>query len=142
MVHGLTRSAALLLACVAVTACGKGSAGVTGATVIGTLALPGTAQATGMAAIFATLPPGGTAVATSALASTGTTNLDYQIPAVPGTYFILGFIDVDASGGTASTPGDYTGWYGHNGDGNPPAAANAVVPDSGTVRFDFTLVLR
>jgi hypothetical protein len=33
-------------------------------------------------------------------------------------------------------------WYGHDGDGNPPAAANAVVPDSGTVRFDFSLVLR
>ena len=33
-------------------------------------------------------------------------------------------------------------WYGHTGDGNPPAAANAVVPASGTVRFDFSLVTR
>lgn len=41
-----------------------------------------------------------------------------------------------------STPGDYAGRYGHDGDGNPPAVANAVVLDSGTVRFDFRLVLR
>lgn len=117
--------------------------GVTGATVMGTLTLPGTAQATGMLAFYTTLPPAGTAVATAALVSTGTTSLDYLIGGVPaGTYFILGFIDVDGSGGTSSTPGDYAGWYGHNGDGNPPAAANAVVPDSGTVRFDFSLVLR
>ena len=26
--------------------------------------------------------------------------------------------------------------------GNPPAAANVVVPDTGTVRYDFALVLR
>jgi hypothetical protein len=69
--------------------------------------------------------------------------VDYQIPAVPsGTYFLLGFVDNDNSGGTSSTPGDYAAWYGHTGDGNPPAAANVVVPDTGTVRFDFTLVLR
>ena len=59
-----------------------------------------------------------------------------------GTYFILGFLDVDGSGGTASTAGDYTGWYGHSGDGNPPAAANAAVPATGTVSFDFSLVVR
>ena len=32
--------------------------------------------------------------------------------------------------------------YGRNGDGNSPAAANVVVPATGTVRFDFNLVQR
>ncbi len=118
--------------------------GVTQATTVaGTLTLPGTAQAKGTVAVFATLPPAGTAVASSGIMSTGSTTFDYRILDVPaGTYFILGFFDVDSSGGTSSTPGDYTGWYGHNGDGNPPPAPNAVVPAAGTVRFDFSLVLR
>jgi len=69
--------------------------------------------------------------------------LDYSIPRVAaGTYFVLGVVDVEESGGDSSTLGDYAGWCGHNGDGNPPAAANAVVPSSGTVRFAFSLVLR
>jgi hypothetical protein len=96
-----------------------------------------------MVSLYTTLPPAGTPVANAGIMSTGSTSLDYQVIGVPaGTYFILGFVDVDGSGGTSSTPGDYAGWYGHNGDGNPPAAASAVVPDSGTVRFDFSLVLR
>jgi hypothetical protein len=45
-------------------------------------------------------------------------------------------------GGTSSTPGDYAGWYGHDANGKPPAAPNAVVPAMGTVTFDFSLVLR
>jgi hypothetical protein len=118
--------------------------GTTGATVVGTLMLPGSARgAKGTVALFSTLPPGGAAVAESGFVTNGNPSMDYQVVAVPaGTYFILGFVDVDGSGGTSSTPGDYAGWYGHNGDGNPPPAANAVVPDSGTVRFDFSLVLR
>jgi len=71
--------------------------------------------------------------------------IDYQIDGIPaGGYFMLGFIDVDGSGGTASTPGDYAAWFGHNGDGNPPPDANvfvsATLPVSG--RFDLVLVQR
>jgi hypothetical protein len=111
---------------------------------VGTLTLPAASQgAKGKVALYATLPPAGSAVAESGISTTGSLSLDYSVPSVPaGTYFILGFIDIDGSGGTSSTPGDDTGWYGHNGDGNPPAAANAVVPDTGTVRFDFSLVVR
>jgi len=119
--------------------------GVTGATVTGTLTLPDSAPAgtKGSVALYTTLPPAGTAVAESGLAATGGTSVDYRIVGVPaGSYFIIGFFDLDHSGGTSSTPGDFAGWYGHNGDGNPPAAASAVVPDSGTVRFDISLVVR
>ena len=125
--------------------CGQPSdAGVTGATVVGTLTLPAASSAAkGMVSLFTTLPPGGTSVASGALSTTGGASVDYGVLAVPaGTYFILGFVDVDGSRGTSSTPGDYAGWYGHNGDGNPPAIATAVVPATGTVRFDFGLVLR
>ena len=87
--------------------------------------------------------PAATPVAETAGTTGATTQQDYGIADVPaGTYFLLGFVDVDGSGGTASTPGDFAGWYGHSGDGNPPAAANAVVPGSGTVRFDVMLVAR
>ncbi|HSY41810.1 MAG TPA: hypothetical protein VLA79_19875 [Polyangia bacterium] len=118
--------------------------GVAGATVVGTLTLPGKPQGgKGTVALYTALPPAGTVVTETGFAATGSTSVGYQITGVPaGTYFILGFVDNDGSGGLSSTPGDYAGWYGHNGDGNPPAAANAVVPDSGTVRFDFSLVLR
>jgi hypothetical protein len=71
------------------------------------------------------------------------TIISYAVANVPaGTYFILGYVDVDGSGGMSSTPGDFAGWYGHDGDGNPPSAPNAVVPSSGTATFDFSLVLR
>lgn len=111
----------------------------------GTLTLPGTATgkhyevrivtSTGAA----TLAP----VAMTSGTTTGSTTLAYSIPNVPaGTYFILAFVDVNGTGGTSSTPGDYAGWYGHDASGNPPAQPNAVVPGSGTVTFDFSLVLR
>jgi hypothetical protein len=144
--------ARVLLACAALSACGKstqatdGAAGDTtgGASVAGTLTLPATAQGAGYFVRLAIGVSTVTApVAETTGTTTGTTSLAYEIRDVPsGTYFLLGFVDVDASGGTASTPGDYAGWYGHNGDGNPPAAANVVVPDTGTVRYDFALVLR
>jgi hypothetical protein len=69
--------------------------------------------------------------------------LDYTIVDVPaGSYFVRCFLDVDRSLGNTVTPGDYEGWYGGAADGNPPDAANAVVPDTGSVRFDFSLAIR
>jgi hypothetical protein len=146
------RACRVLVACAALSACGKSTQSTDGATgdltagasVAGTLTLPGAAQGASTFVRLAVSPIAVTTPAAEATGTTtGTTSLDYVISDVPsGTYFMLAFVDVDASGGTASTAGDYSGWYGHNGDGNPPTAANVVVPDSGTVRYDFTLVLR
>ena len=118
-----------------------------GATVQGTVTLPGIAV--GKPWEVRVYKQAGVAEAPLFGHATGTTTdsltLDYLIPYVPvGSYFILAFVDVDVSGGTSSTPGDYAGWYGHTGDGNPPdlGIPNAVVPASGVVRFDFNLVMR
>ena len=133
------------------TICGQTPDGDVTATVIGTLTLPGGSQAKGNVDLFTTLPRGGTPVTSSAgtpvtgtaIMANGTNSLDYRIVGVSaGTYFLLGFVDVDGSGGGSSTPGDYAGWYGQDGDGNPPATANVVVPATGTVRFDLNLVQR
>jgi hypothetical protein len=113
--------------------------------VAGTLTLPADAHATPYAVmLFTAVGAAGATPVAQTMGTTGNgTTIDYSIANVPaGTYFLLGFVDVDGSGGTSSTPGDFAGWYGHNGDGNPPAAANAVVPASGTARFDFSLVMR
>jgi hypothetical protein len=68
--------------------------------------------------------------------SSGTT-FDYTILNVPtGTYYIFGVVDVDNSMGM--TDGDYLGFYGGTGV-DPPASANATLPSSGTVTFDFSL---
>ena len=113
-----------------------------GATVMGTLTLPGTASGKTFAVRVMT-GPGSAPVAEATGLTSGAATLPYSIADVPaGTYFLLGFVDVDGSGGTSSTPGDYAGWYGHTGDGNPPAAPNAAVPASGSVTFDWALVLR
>jgi hypothetical protein len=110
---------------------------------MGTLTFPSTAQGKGMVEIYSVLPPDGAVVASNGIDSTGGTSLDYQIASVPaGTYFIRAFLSLSRSESNSSMPGDYAAWFGDNGDGNPPAAANAVVPDVGTVRFDFSLVSR
>jgi hypothetical protein len=112
-----------------------------GATVMGTLTLPGAAAGKPYFVAVVTMP-GPVFVAQTTGTTGAAATLAYSIPGVPaGTYYLLGFVDVDGSGGTASTTGDYRGWYGHTGDGNPPAAPNAVVPASGTATFDFGLVL-
>jgi hypothetical protein len=119
--------------------------GAAGAMVVGTLTLPGTAMGKPFSVKLFRMAgvPGMAPVAETSGSTTGSTMLSYTIAAVPaGSYFVLGFVDVDASGGDSSTVGDYRGWYGHTGDGNPPASPNAVVPASGTARFDFGLVLR
>jgi len=116
-----------------------------GGTVTGTLTLPGTAFGRPLGVrILASAGSAGAPVAQTAEDfSNGTTSQTYSIANVPaGTYFVLGFVDVDGTGGKGSTDGDYVGWYGHTGDGNPPGAANAVVPLSGTVTFDFSLIVR
>ena len=66
----------------------------------------------------------GCSVTAAGFASTGSTSVDDQTIAVPpGTYFILGLVDIDVSGGILPTPGDYAGWYGWRwASGNPPAA--------------------
>jgi hypothetical protein len=87
--------------------------------------------------------PGLSFVSQSTGTTTGGSSISYAITGVPaGRYFLLAFVDVDGSGGDSSTPGDYAGWYGHGGDDNPPASPNVEVPASGTVRFDFSLVVR
>ena len=115
------------------------------ATVVGTLTLP--AATIGRPYSVRILTAAGSPTVAPVREATGTTanttTLPYSIADVPaGTYFILAFVDVDASGGQSSTPGDQAGWYGHTGDGNPPPNPNAAVPPAGTVRFDFSLVVR
>jgi hypothetical protein len=139
--------ARVLLACAALAACGKSTEATdaaAGASVIGTLTLAAPSPGASWFVRLATSPAGVTTpVAETTGTAAGTASIDYQIQNVPaGTYFMLGFVDVDGSGGTASTPGDNAGWYGHNGDGNPPGTANVLVPAAGSVRFDFSLVLR
>jgi hypothetical protein len=143
--------AAALFAALAV-GCGGGSAapadgGDTGLAprVSGTLTLP--AAAPGKPWAVKLFTAAGRATLTATAETSGTTpdgtSLPYAIAAIPeGTYFVLGFVDVDSSGGMSSTPGDFAGWYGHTGDGNPPATPNAVVPATGSATFDFALVLR
>jgi hypothetical protein len=117
--------------------------GIAGATVIGTLTFPSFAPATGLVEIYSVLPPDGKLLASSGIASSGGTSLDYQILGVrAGTYFIRAFLSIGRTEGNSSMPGDYAGWFGHNGDGNPPAAASAVVPDAGKAQFNFSLVMR
>jgi hypothetical protein len=117
-----------------------------GAIVIGTLTLPGSPPqgAKGTVALFTTLPPTGMPVSEGGFTPSGSTSVNYQVVGAPaGTYFIVALVDNDLSaGGLSPTAGDYWGWLGGDAAGNPPAAANAVVPDSGTVRFDFSLVVR
>ncbi len=111
------------------------------ASVAGTLTLPGTATAPYFVRLQSMIGAA-TPVATTTGTTNGTATLAYSIPNVPaGTYFMIAAVDVDGSGGGSSTPGDYRGWYGHNGDGNPPAAANVMVPASGTVTIDYSLVV-
>jgi len=113
-----------------------------GATVTGTVTLPAPAPGKPYAVRVLTMP-GISFVAQTTGTTTANPTINYSIAGVPaGRYYLLAFVDVDSSGGDSSTPGDYAGWYGHSGDGNPPAATNVQVPASGTVRFDFTLVVR
>lgn len=115
------------------------------ATVAGTLTLPGAAAGKpyGVRIYSMAGTPGAVPVAETMGVTTAATKIDYSIAEVPaGTYFILGFVAVSGVVGQSSMAGDYAGWYGHKGDGNPPAAPNALVPASGMVRFDFSLVLR
>jgi hypothetical protein len=116
-----------------------------GAIVMGTLTVPGatTGKPWSVRVVDAPASAATAPVAVTTGLTSGSDRIEYTISGVPaGTYYVLGFVDVDASGGSGSTPGDFAGWYGHTGDGNPPPARNAVVPAAGTVRFDFSLVQR
>jgi len=94
----------------------------TAATVAGTLTLPGTAAAPYFVRLQTATGAGGTTAAETTGTTDGTMTLAYAIADVPaGTYFMLAGVDVDNSGGNSSTTGDYRGWFGHTGDGNPPA---------------------
>jgi hypothetical protein len=130
-------------------ACADGSPGAPDAaaraTVTGTLTLPGatTGKLFSVRILSMAGAPSITPVGEASGQTAGGTTLSYFIADVPaGTYFVLAFVDVDSSGGQSSTPGDQVGWYGHTGDGNPPGSPNAVVPASGSPRFDFSLVVR
>lgn len=121
---------------------GSDSGMATAASVAGTLTLPGTARAPYFVRLLTTLGADPTIAAETTGTTDGTATLAYSIADVPaGTYFMLAAVDVDSSGGNSSTTGDYRGWFGHTGDGNPPAAANVVVPASGIVTIDYSLVI-
>jgi hypothetical protein len=116
-----------------------------GATVVGTITLPSatTGKPYSVRILGMAGAPSATPVGEASGTTAGATTLQYTIADVPaGSYFVLAFVDIDSSGGQSSTPGDQAGWFGHTGDGNPPASPNATVPASGMVRFDFSLVVR
>jgi hypothetical protein len=112
--------------------------------VIGTLTLPASVPGKPYFVRVVTMP-GPAFVAQASGTTSDTTTISYtmgngvSIPA--GTYYVLGFVDVDESGGDASTSGDFRGWYGHNGDGNPPASPNVTISSNVTTRFDIDLVI-
>src|SRR5438093_8686533 len=90
-----------------VAGCGGGStakndAAGAGATVAGTLTLPAAAPGKPYAVrIFTVAGAPGTPVGEVTGSTPAGTTLPYVIASVPaGTYFVLGFVDVDASGGT------------------------------------------
>ncbi len=108
----------------------------------GTLTLPASAPGKPYFVRVVTTP-GPTFVAQATGRTSDATTIPYTmgvgIPA--GAYYVLGFVDVDESGGDASTSGDFRGWYGHNGDGNPPASPNATISSNITATFDIDLVI-
>jgi len=113
--------------------------------VIGTLTLPASAPGKPYFVRVVTMP-GPTFVAQTTGTTSDATTISYMMGlsglSIPqGTYYVLGFVDIDQSGGDASTSGDFRGWYGHNGDGNPPASANATISFGISTRFDFALVI-
>lgn len=113
------------------------------ATVSGTVTLPAAASGKNYAVRILADKTGGPAVKEMSGVTTAINSFAYTLAGVPtGTYFLLAFVDIDGSGGDSSTPGDFAGWYGHGGDGNPPPHPNGVVPSSGTVTFAWTLVVR
>ena len=112
--------------------------------VTGTLTLPASAPGKPYFVRVVTMP-GPAFVAQAAGTTSDTTTISYRmggdVSIPPGTYYVLGFVDVDESGGDASTSGDFRGWYGHNGDGNPPASPNVPISSKVMGRFDFDLVI-
>lgn len=67
------------------------------------------------------------------------TNVPYSVSNVPaGTFYIYAAVFVVSDGSSGPQSGDYIGIYGGTLT-NPPSSANAVVPSSGTVDFDFAL---
>ena len=105
-------------------------------TISGTVTMPAAAEGNNYTIIIETDfdPTTGSIAVLNGVCGDGTT-FDYSISTVPGgTYFVYAFIDMDDS--LFLTTGDYLGWYGGSGS-MPPAEVNAVVPDSGSVVFDF-----
>jgi hypothetical protein len=149
----------VLLACAALSACGSstpttdGGAGevggdsvigeVGGNSVLGRIYLPGSERGVPWFARLATDP---STVATPVAQTTGKMAgilIDYEITGVPdGSYYILILIDVDRSGGSDPTPGDYYSWCNPPEDGNPPAAPNVFAYNSTPSRHDCGLVTR
>jgi hypothetical protein len=117
---------------------------VEGTTVSGTIVFPGSAPGKPWGVVLARaadeVVSDPVAVAMGTMDDAG--SFDYEIIAVPaGTYVMVAYVDVDESGGEGSTPGDFAGWYG--GEGNPPAGGpNIEISVIGMVEVSFSLVQR
>lgn len=110
------------------------------ATVTGDITIPAAAPGKDMAVIIDNDFDGGNGFVRIAEHVCGdATQFTYEFSAVArGTYYIYAVVFVVGDSEGEPVSGDYIGIYGGT-ISNPPTSANAVVPSSGTVNFDFDL---
>jgi len=136
--------AVLLPGLVGLAGCGDDDKGTdsntTKATVNGTVTLPAAASGKTIFVIIDDDFEGGNGVLREATDTcTGAIQYEYEfVNVTAGTYFIYAGVYVSGETSGAPQPGDYLGIYGGTLE-TPPAQANAVVPATGTVTFDFGL---
>ena len=136
--------AVLLLGLVGLAGCGDDDKGTdsdtTKATVNGTVTIPAAASGKTIFVIIDDDFDGGNGVFREATDTcTGAVQYEYEFANVTaGTYFIYAGVYVSGETSGEPQPDDYLGIYGGTLE-TPPAEANAVVPATGTVTFDFNL---
>jgi hypothetical protein len=142
---------AVVLASALISACSSstqaspdgGGGDVTGSSLIGRIYPPGLEQGVPWFVRIATDPSTVANPVAQQTGKTAGTMIDYEVHGIPdGSFYVLILIDVDGSGGSAPTLGDYYSWCNPTDDGNPPAAPNVFAYNNGTTRNDCHLIVR